>query len=108
MEALAVVWATKYFRTYLYSHHCKVFTDHQALKTTLQPSGKLARWGMAIQELDLEILYRSGKKSANADLLSHYPTFSQKDNEHDGSFGILAMLTPVDESEGNHLISEQQ
>ena len=111
MEALAVVWATKHFRTYLYGHHCKVFTDHQALKALLntpQPSGKLARWGMAIQELDLEILYRSGKKNANADSLSRYPTSTQKDDEHDGSFGILAMLTPVDESEGNHLISEQQ
>ena len=63
---------------------------------------------MAIQELDLEILYRSGKKNANADSLSHYPTSTQKDDEHYGSFGILAMLTPVDESEGNHLISEQQ
>ena len=63
---------------------------------------------MAIQELDLEILYQSGKKNANADSLSRYPTSSGKDNEHDGSFGILAMLTPVDKSEGSHLISEQQ
>ena len=53
LEALGVVWAVKHFRNYLYGHRCDVFTDHQALKSLLntpQPSGKLARWGMALQE----------------------------------------------------------
>ena len=70
LEALGVVWAAKHFRPYLYGHQCDVFTDHVALKSLLctpQPSGKLARWGMAIQELDLHIHYRSGKKNSNAD-----------------------------------------
>ena len=37
--------------------------DHEALKSLLNIphfSGKLARWGLAIQELDLEICYRPG------------------------------------------------
>jgi len=57
-----------------------VFTDHKALKSLLntpQPSGKLARWGMAIQELTLEILHRSGRHNANADALSRAPLQSQ-------------------------------
>ena len=62
---------------------------------------------MAVQELDLEILYRSGKKNTNADSLSRYPASSQKDDGHDGPFGILAMLSPVEEPEGG-FISEQQ
>ena len=52
LEALGVVWAAKHFRPYLYGHHCDVYTDHEALKSLLntpQPSGKLARWGMALQ-----------------------------------------------------------
>ena len=56
LEGLGVVWAVKYFRAYLYGHRCTLYTDHEALKSllnTTQPSGKLARWGMAIQELDL-------------------------------------------------------
>ena len=70
------MWAVKHFRHYLYGYRCIVFTDHEALKSLLntpQPSGKLARWGMALQELDLRIEYRPGKSNVRADALSRYP-----------------------------------
>ena len=35
--------------------------------------GKLARWSESIAELDLEILYKPGRKNANADALSRSP-----------------------------------
>ena len=76
LEAMAVVWGVKHIRPYLYGHRCDVYTDHEALKSLLntpQPSGKLARWGMAIQELDLQIHYRPGGKNQNADALSRDP-----------------------------------
>lgn len=76
LEALGVVWAVKHFRHYLYGHKCVIVTDHQALKAILntpQPSGKLARWGLVLQELDAEIVYRSGKSNSNADALSRNP-----------------------------------
>ena len=76
LEGLGVVWAVKHFRVYLYGHKCMVYTDHQALKSLLntpQPSGRLARWGMALQEMDLAIVHRSGKHNANADALSRCP-----------------------------------
>ena len=60
----------------LSGHPCTVDPDHEALKSLLntpQPSGKLAWWGMAIQELDLMIEYRPGNSNARADALSHYP-----------------------------------
>ena len=71
-----MVWAVKHFRRYLYGHHCTVYMDHEALRSllnTAQPSGKLARWGMALQELDLTIEYCPGKTNARADALSRYP-----------------------------------
>ena len=37
------------------------------------PSGKLARWGLALQELDLTIHYRPGKLNQSADGLSRCP-----------------------------------
>ena len=50
--------------------------DHEALKSLLntpQPSGKLARWGMALQELDLTIEYRTGRKNEKAYASSQHP-----------------------------------
>ena len=76
LEGLGVVWAVKHFRPYIYGHHCVVYTDHEALKSLLNtphPSGKLARWGLALQEMDLEIRYRPGKGNSNADALSRSP-----------------------------------
>ena len=73
---LALVWAVRYFRPYLLGHHTTVYTDHAACRSLLdsaRPSGKLARWALTIQEMDLTILYRSGKKNANADALSRNP-----------------------------------
>ena len=76
LEALGVVWAVKHFRPYLYGHRCEVYTDHEALKSLLNtphPSGKLAKWGLALQELDLDIRYPPGRKNSNADALSRSP-----------------------------------
>jgi len=39
------------------------------LLNTPHPSGKLARWGLALQELDLSIQYRPGKLNQLADSL---------------------------------------
>ena len=79
LETLAVVWAVKQFRAYLLGHKCVVYTDHSActsLLSTPNPSAKLARWAMIIQELNLEIKHRSGKSNSNADALSRNPVLS--------------------------------
>ena len=76
LEALAVMWAVKHFRVYLFGHKCRVYTDHEALVSSMNnphPSGKLARWGLALQELDLTIRYRPGKLNQSADGLSRCP-----------------------------------
>ena len=80
LEALAVVWAVKHFRPYLYGHTCQLYTNHKAIKSlmnTPHPSGKLARWGLAIQELDLHIHHRSGKTNQAADTLSRLQLLDQ-------------------------------
>ena len=95
MEGLGVVWAIKYFRPYLYGHPCEVYTDHSALTSLLntpQPSGKLARWGMAIQELDLKIRHRPGRSNANADALSRAPLEPVGDVQEEEIAGVIANL----------------
>lgn len=82
LEGLGIVWAIKHFRLYLYYHRCEVFTDQSALTSllnTLQPSGKLARWGMSIQELNIQICHHSGYSNGNANALSRSPQPAAKD-----------------------------
>ena len=66
LEALAVVWAVKHFRTYLYGDRCDVYSDHEALKSLLNtphPSGKLARWGLALQSLTSTSTIDQGRRT---------------------------------------------
>ena len=79
LETLGLVWSVKHFRVYLLRHHCTVYTDHAAcvsLLNTPKPSAKLARWAMTVQEFDLTIKHRSGKKNQRADALSRNPATS--------------------------------
>ena len=84
LEALGVVWAVCHFRHYIYGHGYDVFTDHEAFKALLNTphlSGKLARWGLTLRELDLHIHYRPGPKNSNADALSRYPISGGSEEE---------------------------
>ena len=77
LETLAVVWAARYFRPYLLGHKTIVFTDHSAcvsVLSTARSSGKIARWALTIQELNLILKHRAGKYNTNADALSRNPT----------------------------------
>lgn len=51
---------------------------------------------MAIQELDLRILHRSGKHNANADALSRAPLASVADASALSSDGVVAAAIPAD------------
>lgn len=93
LEGLGVIWAVKHFQPYLYGHACEVYTDHEALKALLntpQPSGKLARWGMAIQELNI---HRAGRQNGNADALSRVPVDNRgRVMEEPPPYGIVSAM----------------
>lgn len=72
-ETLAIVWATKYFRPYLFGRKFKILTDHKPLQwlfSLKEPNSKLVRWRLRLEEFDYEICYKKGKKNTNADALS--------------------------------------
>ena len=75
-EAYAIVHAVKTFYPYLYGRRFQVLTDHRPLQWLMsikEPTGRLARWALFLQEFDIEIVYRAGKLNQNADCLSRIP-----------------------------------
>jgi len=76
MEALAVVDFVRYFRPYLYQQEVTVQTDHVAVKQILErpnPNARIARWGLALAGVKLDIQPRRGTANGNADALSRAP-----------------------------------
>ncbi|CAK1583893.1 unnamed protein product [Parnassius mnemosyne] len=72
-ELLAVIWAVKLFRPYLYGRKFVIYTDHRPLVwlySLKEPNSKLTRWRLRLQEYDFEIIYKNGKQNTNADALS--------------------------------------
>lgn len=76
-ELLAIVWAIKRLRQYLLGRKFIIQTDHQALKwlkDVKDPSSRLMRWRLRLEEYDYDIEYRKGKENQAADALSRlYP-----------------------------------
>lgn len=76
-ECLAVVWACKKLRPYLYGRPFIIRTDHASLTWLLnlkEAQGRLMRYALVIQDYMYTIMHRKGKESANADALSRLVT----------------------------------
>lgn len=72
-ELLAIVWATKYFRPYLFGRKFKIMTDHRPLQWVMnikEPNSRLTRWRLRLSEYDFDVCYKPGKINCNADALS--------------------------------------
>lgn len=72
-ELLAIVWATKYFRPYLFGQRFTLYTDHQPLTYALNlktPNSRLVKWRLQLTEFDFDIKHRPGRQNVVADALS--------------------------------------
>ena len=72
-EALAVVDGVKRHQPYLTGKKFYVHTDHGSLSwlgNVKDPTGRLARWALALQQFDFEIHHRPGVQNGAADALS--------------------------------------
>jgi hypothetical protein len=98
-ELLAIVWAVKYFRPYLYGRKFNIITDHRPLTylfSVKDVSSQLMRWRLQLAEYDYIITYRAGLEHANADCLSRIHTIQDVINEEE-SFEefLIAEKTPI-------------
>lgn len=72
-ELLAIVWACKYFRPYIFGRKFKILTDHKPLQWVMslkEPNSRLTRWRLKLSEYDFTVVYKQGKFNTNADALS--------------------------------------
>ena len=68
--------AVTQFRPYLYGRKFKLVTDHKPLvwlHTSKDPTSRLTRWRLRLEEYEYEVIYKAGKTNVNADALSRNP-----------------------------------
>ena len=72
-ELLAIVWSVKYFRPYLYGREFTILTDHKPLIYLFgmrDPSSRLLKFRLTLEEYKFKIIYVRGKDNVVADALS--------------------------------------
>lgn len=75
-ELLSIVWSVKHFRPYLYGRKFKIVTDCRPLTWLFNckdPSSRLVRWRLKLEEYDYQITYKPGHLNSVADALSRNP-----------------------------------
>ena len=79
LELVAVVFALKIWRHYLYGVPCRIFTDHKSLQYLFMQKElnmRQRRWMELIKDYDCTIEYQPGKANVVADALSRKSTSS--------------------------------
>lgn len=80
-EALAVVWAVKKLKKFLWGRSFEIVTDHLPLLRIFNPEksipemlpGKIKRYALFLREFIYVIRHKKGKEHSNADCLSRLP-----------------------------------
>ncbi|MCP4494699.1 MAG: hypothetical protein GY820_46465, partial [Gammaproteobacteria bacterium] len=73
IEALACVYAVRYFHTYIFGCDVTLYTDHNSLTFLMhqkQPIPRLQRWILTLDQYRITWVYRKGSTNAMADALS--------------------------------------
>ena len=100
-ELLAIVWALKTLRHYLYGvKNLNIITDHQPLTFSISernPNSKIKRWKAFIEEYSPTYFYKPGKENIVADALSRQ--FLNLTTDATSSTSMQACASEVSSSE---------
>ena len=80
-EMLAIIWALRYFKNYIYGRHTVFHTDHEPLsklQKSSEPDGRLYRLMSKLQGWDHIIVYVPGIMNTTANRLSRQSTAAIK------------------------------
>ncbi|KAL6460930.1 hypothetical protein MHYP_G00308960 [Metynnis hypsauchen] len=80
-ECLAVIWALEHFRPYIEGLPVTVYTDHSSLRWLMSwpnPTGRLVRWCLRLQDFDIRIIHKPGARNQVPDALSRNPVQSDQ------------------------------
>lgn len=83
-ELLAIYFATKTFRSYLYGKQFTIYTDHEPLTKELRltdATGRVTRQRLYLEQFDFTIIYKKGKQNVVADGLSRIPRAETNNQE---------------------------
>lgn len=83
-ELLSIVWSVKQFRPYVYGRKFTIVTDHKPLTwifNVKDPSSRLMRWRLKLEEYEYTVVYKKGKHNTNADALSRIHMNEVEENE---------------------------
>lgn len=89
-ELLAIVDSCKHFKPYLWGRHFQIECDHRPLQwlfSLKDPSSRLYRWRIKIEDFDFEIKYVKGKTNYVADALSRIEINTNDDCKSDVAEG---------------------
>lgn len=106
-ELLAIVFAVKRFRSYLFGTEFTVYSDHnplQGVASLKDPHGRLARWNMFLQGFHFQVKYRPGKHNGNADALTRCGAISAAADDVD--YNRILNGERVDSDSEYHRIQE--
>ena len=115
-ELLAIVLSVEHFAQFLYGNHFTVNSDHQPLHwlfKTAQPSARLARWIIRLNDFSFSIIYKQGKANGNADALSRWPleedtTNDTQDEEMDRIIAVIHTILSLTTAQPRNISDDQQ
>lgn len=96
-ELLAIVWATKYYRPYIFGREFDLLTDHEPIKWLHKKhqgkdiNQKLIRWLIQLNEYDINIDHIKGKENRVADFLSRINVETREINQIDDNISEDSM-----------------